>query len=201
MLSLNHYAKQYGWYKSSRLYQPRVRFGGANGSSLGGSNLIALPLSYYETNVYYNKSLMAKAGIKSLPTTLSAFEADLAQAKAAGILPIQLGNKQGHSLFVFQEIAQSISGAQPIDNWVFGKPNLSTLHTPSTREAVSLTQKWEQDGYFPSATQVNGTDLAGSSVTSPRGKACSCSTATGMKRKSARRWATMSGSSPCRAPT
>jgi len=160
LLSLNSDAKKYGWYQqysSTKLAESSVA---ANGTTLGGSNLVALPLSYLEVGVFYNKSLAAKAGITSMPTTLSAFEADLSQAKTKGVLPMQFGNKQGHASFTIQEIAQGISGAATANAWIFGQPG-QTFDTAANREGVNLLAQWEKNGYFPSATQVNGTDLAG----------------------------------------
>jgi raffinose/stachyose/melibiose transport system substrate-binding protein len=160
LLSLNSYAKKYGWYQqysSTKLAESSVA---ANGTTLGGSNLVGLPLSYYEVGVYYNKALAAKAGITSMPTTLSGFEADLAQAKAKRLLPMQFGDEQGHASFTIQEIAQGISGAAAANAWVFGTPG-QTFNTAANREGVDLLAQWEHDGYFPSATQVDGTNLAG----------------------------------------
>jgi raffinose/stachyose/melibiose transport system substrate-binding protein len=160
LLSLNADAKKYGWYQtysSTKLAESSVE---ANGTTLGGSNLVGLPISYYEVGIYYNKALASKVGITTPPTTLSAFEADLAKAKSAGQLPMQFGNEQGHASFTIQEIAQGISGAVAANNWVFGKPG-QTFDTAANREGVDLLAQWEQDGYFPSATQVNGTNLAG----------------------------------------
>lgn len=160
LLSLNSYANKYGWYQqysSTKLGEGSVE---ANGTTLGGSNLIALPLSYYEVGIYYNKALAKRAGITTTPTTLGEFEADLAKAKSAGLLPMQFGNKQGHASFTIQEIAQGISGAPAANDWVFGKPGQS-FDTAANREGVNKLAQWEHEGYFPSPTQVNGTNLAG----------------------------------------
>jgi raffinose/stachyose/melibiose transport system substrate-binding protein len=160
LLSLNGYAKKYGWYKSysaTKLAETEVA---PNGTTLGGNNLVALPLSFFEVGIYYNKALFKKAGITAVPVTLSQFEADLAKAKVAGVLPMQFGNAQGHASFTIQEIAQSISGAPAANSWIFGKPG-QTFNTAANREGVDLLLKWEQEGFFPSATQVNGTNLAG----------------------------------------
>ena len=160
LLPLNPYLKLYGWdkiYSATHLSDYSVA---SNGIALGGDKLIALPTSFYMVGVYYNKPLLTKAGITSLPTTTADFEADLAKAKAAGVLPIQFGNQQGHGSFTIQEVAQSISGGEAAVKWVYGEPR-QVFDTPANRAGVNALDQGNKNGYFPSATQANGTNLAG----------------------------------------
>ncbi|MEV4776764.1 extracellular solute-binding protein [Microbacterium sp. LTA6] len=158
ILNLNDYVDAYGWddvYSAGQLGDYAV---GEDLVSAGGANQIALPTGFFHVGVYYNKELLAKAGVTELPQSLEEFEAALAKAKNAGVLPIQFGNAQGHAGFTIQEIGQSTGGASEWRDWVWGKPG-NTFDTPANRTAVDKLVEWNESGYFPSSTEVNGTDL------------------------------------------
>lgn len=157
---LNDYAKLYGWDKSISTTSLAPNSVESDLVTLGGDTLVALPLTYYEVGVYYNKKLAAAAGITKPPTTLDELNDDLAKAKAAGELPIQFGNQQGHASFTIQEVAQAISGAKVANNWIFGKKH-QTFDTAANRTGVQTMIDWNDKGYFPPVTQINGTNLAG----------------------------------------
>jgi ABC-type glycerol-3-phosphate transport system substrate-binding protein len=159
LLPLNPYKKLYGWdkvYSPGELgdYSMQDNLVGA-----GGSDLVALPTSFYLVGVYYNKALAKQAGISIPPTSYEDFVSDLAKAKSAGLLPLQLGNAQGHAFFTIQEIGQSIDGADKARDWVWGKSG-NTFDTAGNRKGVQSLVEWNKVGYIPSSTEVNGTDLA-----------------------------------------
>ncbi|KRC59092.1 hypothetical protein ASE14_15000 [Agromyces sp. Root81] len=158
ILNLNEYVDAYGWddvYSAGQLGDYAV---GDDLVSAGGTNQIALPTGFFHVGVYYNKELLEKAGVTELPQSLDEFEAALAKAKAAGILPVQFGNAQGHAGFTIQEIGQSVGGAAEWRDWVWGKSG-NTFDTSANRTAVDKLVEWNESGYFPPATEVNGTDL------------------------------------------
>lgn len=157
VLDLSAYAKAYGWnsvYPSSELAQWQT----ADGTTLGSGPLYAAPAGFSIVGVYYDKKLAAKDGITAPPATLAEFEADLAKAKAAGDVPIQLGNKQGHASFALQLLGQGADGAGPAGKWVFGQPG-SSFDTAGNRAAATTLVTWNKDGYFPAGSA--GTDLQG----------------------------------------
>lgn len=160
LLPLGKYAQSYGWNKrisASALAQGSVA---ADKVTLGGDQLLLFPVAYYAVGLYYNKAEAKAVGIASMPTTLDELTADLAKAKAAGKLPMQLGDKQGHAAFTIEEIAQSMVGAQPVNDWSFGKPG-QTFDTPAFHKGVDTLLDWNAKGYLPSVGDINGTDLAG----------------------------------------
>jgi raffinose/stachyose/melibiose transport system substrate-binding protein len=159
LLPLNPYKDLYGWDK---VYSPGELGDYSMQDNLvgsGGSNLVALPTSFYLVGVYYNKDHAKKAGITIPATSYDGFVSDLAKAKGAGLLPMQFGNAQGHAGFTIQEIGQSIDGADKARDWVWGKAG-STFDTEGNRKGVQSLVDWNKAGYFPSATEVNGTDLS-----------------------------------------
>ena len=63
-------------------------------------------LNYSLTGVFYNKTLAAKIGMTTPPTTLAELDALLAKAKAAGVTPIVQfnGGATGGLLFPLQQL-------------------------------------------------------------------------------------------------
>jgi len=159
VLNLDPYAAAYGWkdiYPSNQLDQWRVA---GDGSTLGpGGALYAAPAGFSTVGLYYNKKMAADLGITKAPATLDEFEADLAIAQAAGKLPLQLGNSQGHSSFVVQLIGQSIDGSAAAANWVFGAKG-STFDTAGNTAGATKLADWAAKGYIPK--DANGVDLQG----------------------------------------
>ena len=159
VLDLDPYAEAYGWndvYPSNQLDQWRVA---EDGSTLGpGGALYAAPAGFSTVGLYYNKKIAADLGITAAPATLEEFEADLAIAQAAGKLPLQLGNSQGHSSFVVQLVGQSVDGAAEAANWVFGAKG-STFDTAGNVEGATKLADWATKGYIPK--DANGVDLQG----------------------------------------
>ena len=155
LYNLNPYAQAYGWnnvYSSGQLGDYSV---GSDLTTLGGNQLIALPGGYYVVGIYWNKTLGAKIGMAAPPTTLAEFQSDLAKAKAAGELPIQLGNSDASGQWILQEAAQSLAGSASVRSWIYGQPG-STFSTPGDLQAATLLQTWVKDGYTPPATTVSG---------------------------------------------
>lgn len=164
--SLDDYAKAYGWdtkYPSTELDQWRAS---DDGKQLGAGHLWAAPAGFSVVGVYYNKDIAAKLGITP-PTTPAEFDAALAKAKAAGELPVQLGNLQGHSSFIVQSIVDATDGAARTSDWVNGKAG-ATIKTPGGTAAAATLADWAKKGYLPEG--ANGTDLPGSVAEFTKGK-------------------------------
>lgn len=147
--NLDAYASGFGWDKwpVPQLTQNRVSKDGTRGSG----SLYAMGLNYSLTGVFYNKKLAAQAGITAPPQTLDEFDADLAKAKAAGLLPImEWGSaKSGMGLaFPLQALMASVGPVGPINDWIFDKSG-ATIDTPSNLQAAQHLQQWIKSGYFP----------------------------------------------------
>src|SRR5258708_14249608 len=84
--NLDAYATAFGWDKwpVPQLNQNRVADDGTRGSG----SLYAMGLNYSLTGVFYNKKLAAQISMTQPPKTLAEFDALLAKAKSAGLLPI-----------------------------------------------------------------------------------------------------------------
>ncbi|WP_427015867.1 extracellular solute-binding protein [Pseudarthrobacter sp. P1] len=115
-------------------------------------------LRFLRGGLFYNKALAAKVGITAAPTTLDELEADMAKAKDAGVLPLQLGNAQGHASFLVQSIGQSEDGAAAAAKWAFGTKSAS-FDTDGNKLGAQKLLDWNAKGYFPAT--ANSVDLQG----------------------------------------
>ena len=148
--NLDDYAAAFGWdeWPVPQLNQNRVAEDGTRGSG----SLYAMGLNYSLTGIFYNKELAAQIGMTEPPKTLAEFDDLLAKAKDAGLLPImQWGSaKSGMGLaFPLQNLMAAYGPVEPINNWIFQKPD-ATIDTPSNLEAAQHLERWIQNGYFPS---------------------------------------------------
>lgn len=151
--NLDPWFEAYGWDKwsPSQLAPLRVNADGVRGSG----NLYQLGLGYSVTGIYMNKSHAATIGLKEEPKTLAEFEDALAKAKAAGILPIMAGDKDGVVNFVVQAAMNMYADPQEMMDWILNVPG-ATYETPGNITGADLIRKWADAGYFPS--DINAID-------------------------------------------
>jgi raffinose/stachyose/melibiose transport system substrate-binding protein len=147
--NLDDYATQFGWDKwpPAQLAQNRVAEDGTRGSG----SLYAMGLNYSLTGVFYNKDLAAQIGMSAPPETVEDFEALLAKAKDAGLLPIMQWNATasgGGLAFPLQNLMAAYGPTEPINDWIFQKPG-ATIDTPTNLTAAQHLDEWVKAGYFP----------------------------------------------------
>ncbi len=147
--NLDGYAAAFGWdeWPVPQLDQNRVAEDGTRGSG----TLYAMGLNYSLTGIFYNREQAAQIGMTEPPATLAEFEALLAAAKDAGLLPImQWGSaKSGMGLaFPLQALMASLGPVGPINDWIYQKPG-ATIDTPENLVAAEHLQQWIEAGYFP----------------------------------------------------
>jgi raffinose/stachyose/melibiose transport system substrate-binding protein len=147
--NLDDYAAAFGWdeWPVPQLNQNRVAEDGTRGSG----SLYAMGLNYSLTGIFYNKEQAAQIGMTEPPKTVAEFEALLAAAKDAGLLPImQWGSAtSGMGLaFPLQNLMAAFGPVEPINDWIFQKPG-ATIDTPENLLAAQHLQQWIEAGYFP----------------------------------------------------
>jgi raffinose/stachyose/melibiose transport system substrate-binding protein len=147
--NLDDYAAAFGWdeWPVPQLNQNRVSEDGTRGSG----SLYAMGLNYSLTGIFYNKELAAQIGMTEPPKSLTEFDDLLAQAKDSGLLPImQWGSaKSGMGLaFPLQNLMAAYGPVEPINDWIFQKPD-ATIDTASNLEAAQHLEQWIENGYFP----------------------------------------------------
>ncbi len=176
--NLDDYATAFGWDKwpAAQLVQNRVSTDGTRGSG----SLYAMGLNNSLTGVFYNKKLAQQIGMTEPPKTVAEFEALLAKAKSAGLLPIMVWN-------VGQERRRTRVPAAATDGGVRPDPADQRLDLPearvrrSTRRATSPRPSTSSSGSRAATSRRTPTRSSTPTPTpaSARVRACSCSTATG----------------------
>jgi raffinose/stachyose/melibiose transport system substrate-binding protein len=157
--NLDEYATAFGWdeWSAAQLAQNRVAEDGTRGSG----SLYAMGLNYSMTGVFYNKELAAQIGMTQPPTTVAEFEDLLAEAKEAGLQPIMQWNATasgGGLAFPLQNLMAAYGPTEPINDWIFQKPE-ATIDTPTNLTAAEHLQQWVEAGYFPEdANAIEYTD-------------------------------------------
>lgn len=144
--NLDPWYEAYGWdqWSAAQLSPMRVNADNVRGSG----SLYQLGLGYSITGIYMNLDLAAELGITKTPETLAELEANLATAKAAGILPIMAGDKDGVVNFVVQAAMNQYADPQEMMDWILNVPG-ATYNTPGNIQGAELIRKWADAGYFP----------------------------------------------------
>lgn len=157
IVPLDDYAEVYGWedaFGSGTLDQYRFN---DEGTDYGNGRLWGVSAVAEFVGVYYNKEKLAAID-GELPATFEDFETLLSDAKAAGEVPIQLGNAEGWpALHVYGMVQAAYRPAPEIRDWVFGEPG-STVETDSELEAAEKMVAWTEAGYFPDGVNGIGAD-------------------------------------------
>jgi raffinose/stachyose/melibiose transport system substrate-binding protein len=157
LLDLDPYAEAFGWteWPAAQLEQLRVDDEGRRGEG----PLYGAGLNFSMTGVFYNKALAEQIGMSEPPATLEEFDGYLQAAKDAGITPIAQfnGGATGGLLFPLQGLMASYGETDPINDWIFQKPD-ATIDTPDNLEAAEHLQKWVDAGYF--APDINSMDYS-----------------------------------------
>jgi raffinose/stachyose/melibiose transport system substrate-binding protein len=149
--NLDPYAATYGWTSWPQAQFESTRANTA-GTERGIGSLYGVGPGFGLTGIYYNKALLTKIGA-SVPTTLSALEADLAKAKTQGIAPMIISGPAQTLAFALQNLQVDYQNSvTPVQDWNYNKPGAS-INLPSFVKAATTLQTWAKDGYFP--TDVN----------------------------------------------
>ncbi|WP_069813511.1 ABC transporter substrate-binding protein [Streptomyces sp. TP-A0874] len=155
---LDDYAGIYGWntrYPNTLLDLNRVSVDGAR---FGTGQLYGLSQAGEYVGVYYNKDVLAKAGVKP-PRTWAEFTDALPRLKAKGELPVQFGNLDKwpaiHTFGVLQNQAGDATGTR---DTILGRGE--GFDNEPTREAARTLADWAERGYIPKGTNGTGYDDA-----------------------------------------
>ena len=165
LTDLDPYAKAYGWDQlpASQLAQFRADNGVA-----GSGALYAKPTGFTMTGLYYDKANAAKIGMTAPPASVEELTTLMGKAKAAGLVPMVVHNKEGGGAFPVQLLLNSMLGPDKVAAWVFNAPG-ATLDTPEAVKAAQQVADWNKAGYFPEG--VNGLDANGADALFASGKA------------------------------
>jgi len=143
---LDSYAKAYGWADrvGSDASLNVFRMDPSQHYLWGSGTLYGVPEQNAIIGVFYNKSLLKKAGFASPPTTFAQFESTLAGAKAHGVTAIEES-----STFIHTEMAlwgAFANSADQVNKWVYGASG--TFADPANLKAAQTMRDWNAKGYF-----------------------------------------------------
>ncbi|MCK2215972.1 extracellular solute-binding protein [Actinomadura sp. ATCC 31491] len=156
---LDAYADAYGWkrrYPESVLRYSRYS---ADGKLFGEGNLYGLPQVGEVVGVFYNKAKLTGLGLQP-PRTWADFETALGTAKAAGEVPLQLGNlDKWPAIHVFGTVQGRHVPPRQISTLAFGRKGASWT-TPENTAAAEQLVSWVDKGYFNKGFNGQGYDPA-----------------------------------------
>lgn len=155
LLPLDDYAAEHGWFDRFPASILTYSTYSEDAVTFGQGNLYGLPQVGEVVGIFYSKAKLAELGLE-VPTTWADFETALETAKAAGEIPMQLGNIEGWpAMHVFGPLqGGSIPSAEIIDLGL-GNPG-ATWITPEQEAVAAHLVDWVNKGYFNDG--VNGTD-------------------------------------------
>jgi raffinose/stachyose/melibiose transport system substrate-binding protein len=163
LLDLDPYAAQYGWTTSISPYALNEYRMGSN-LVAGSGPLYAVSSGFALTGLFYNKKLMRQLGISGPPQTLADLDADLAKAKAAGDVGLEVAAEDGHAAFLVQQIADDYEQQNPVNDWIFGVKG-SNINLAGVRRGANQLVIWAKDGYLNSDASADALTQAISEFT------------------------------------
>ncbi|GAA2408365.1 extracellular solute-binding protein [Nonomuraea africana] len=144
---LDPYAEAYGWKK--RYPQSVLQYVSytADGKSFGEGNVYGLPQAGEVVGIHYNRAKLAKLGLEP-PKTWAEFEAALDKAKAAGEVPLMMGNlDKWPAVHLFGTVQGQHVPKDQIATLGFGRKGASWT-TPENTKAAQQLVDWVDKGYF-----------------------------------------------------
>jgi raffinose/stachyose/melibiose transport system substrate-binding protein len=150
ILDLDEYAEAFGWFDEFPESALMVNRFNDDGTVMGEGNLVAVAPAIQYVGVFYNKEKLADLGVTDVSTIDSkdAFLALLDQAKAAGELPVMLGDSDRwpalHNLSLLNGWYVT---PQAINDWVFNKEG-ATYNDAGHIQGAQDFQDWMANGYF-----------------------------------------------------
>ena len=133
LLPADKYAAKYNWKKT---FGPLIRqlYLSKDGTKVGSGNIYGVPDFAEILGVFYNKSILAKLGLKQ-PQTFAEFEASLQKAKSAKVTPLMIGGLDKWPwVHAYSLLADHFASPSAMISWACGrsKPFASRTSRPTT---------------------------------------------------------------------
>lgn len=143
---MNDYADLYGW----KDYFPegflKLNSFSADGKQWQGDNLYGVSQTGELVGLYYNKDVLAKAGVTSPPTTLTELTDAMAKVKAAGDLPLSYGDvEKSPGIHLYGFVLSALAGQQKVNDLVTSAGGAWT--DPEGVQAAQTITDWVDKGY------------------------------------------------------
>jgi raffinose/stachyose/melibiose transport system substrate-binding protein len=146
IIPLTHYASEYQWQSKYGALWRQLELS-PDGLRVGTGTIYGIPDFAEIFGVFYNKTILSKLHMP-VPATLSAFEATLAAAKKAGMIPDFIGGASQYPWsHLFDILADHYGSPKELTAWFNGVPG-STIVSPGMIKAGQVEQSWYHAGYF-----------------------------------------------------
>src|SRR4051812_14268296 len=159
LLDLDKYADAYRWKTRLPETIARQHQVSTDGKHIGEGHLFGVPAAQGAfIAVYYNRAKLKSLGLE-VPTTLGEFEDDLATAKAAGEVPVQLGTlDQWLATTALFALQNAYASSTAINDFVYGTGS-QPLSSVGMKEAAATFKQWSDSGYLtPNFAGIAGGD-------------------------------------------
>lgn len=146
LLPADKYAAKYNWKKT---FGPLIRqlYLSKDGTKVGSGHIYGVPDFAEILGVFYNKSILAKLGLKQ-PQTFAEFEASLQKAKSAKVTPLMIGGLDKWPwVHAYSLLADHFASPSAMINWYNAHPG-ATIVSAGTTKAATVLQQWVKSGYF-----------------------------------------------------
>jgi glucose/mannose transport system substrate-binding protein len=103
-----------------------------------GGRSIAVPLNLHEQSLFFwSRAVLAKAGVKRVPTNWPEFFAALDAVRAKGVIPLALGGQAWQESTLFNSVLASVLGKSGYEK-VYLERDPATILGPGFRQAVEI---------------------------------------------------------------
>jgi raffinose/stachyose/melibiose transport system substrate-binding protein len=147
IVNLDDYAAKYGWVERSgaaQLFNSRFDSSG----QIGSGPVYGIPQVQEIVAVFYNKEKLAALNLQ-VPKTWEEFVASLDTAKAAGEIPMMLGNVDGWPAgHVYAMVYNRYVKTADINGWTYHIGTPASFDSAGYRDAAAVLQDWGTKNYF-----------------------------------------------------
>ncbi|MER7245732.1 extracellular solute-binding protein [Kribbella sp. NPDC000426] len=158
VLNLDGYSKSFGWDKFPSTILRQTQFT-PDGTEMGSGSLFATPVASSSLiGLYYNKTVLDKAGIAP-PTDLASFEDACTQAKAAGIIPIGYGSQdKGSSTAILLALQDLFGDQKKINDFVYSTGEVKATDIGMSEAAQRLKSYQDKNWLTPNHAGIQYAD-------------------------------------------
>ncbi|WP_427891502.1 ABC transporter substrate-binding protein [Kribbella sp. GL6] len=147
VMNLDGYSKAFGWDKFPSTILRQTQFT-TDGTEMGTGSLFATPVaSSALIGLYYNKTVLQKAGVE-VPTDLASFENACTKVKAANLIPIGYGSQdKGSSTAILLALQDLFGDQQKINDFVYSAGSVKATDIGMT-EAAERLKSYQDNGWL-----------------------------------------------------
>ncbi|MEV4264101.1 extracellular solute-binding protein [Kribbella sp. NPDC049584] len=147
VLNLDGYSKSFGWDKFPSTILRQTQFT-PDGTEMGSGSLFATPVASSSLiGLYYNKTVLDKAGVAP-PTDLASFEDACTKAKAAGLIPIGYGSQdKGSSTAILLALQDLFGDQKKINDFVYSTGEVKAADIGMS-EAAERLKSYQDKGWL-----------------------------------------------------